>query len=208
MKQKIKDLLKDKNLVVGVLLFIIGVIVNQVASLFLSSKFAEGGLPILNDLCLDNLPYIKIAWMYDLFIIIPAVIFLIYTYKKDLKSTPYFLILFGLSQLLRGVFIMLTPFGSPNNGLIGLFKGAAFRNGVYPSGHTQSAFLFFLLAKGIYKKIIFVFFLLLIMALLLGRGHYSIDIFSAILFNYAIYCFGEKYLKKYFKKEVKVEDKK
>ncbi len=180
-------------------MFIFGLILNQLSSLFLAEKFGSNGLPILNDFLLDNLPFLKIAWLYDLCIIIPIVIFLIYAYTKEYNNIPYFFILFGLSQLVRGVFIVLTPFGSPNNGLIGLFKGSAFRQGVYPSGHTQSVFLAFLLAKGWWKKILFLFFLLVVITLLLGRGHYSIDIFSAIIFNYAIYCVGEKHIKKWLR---------
>ena len=81
--------------------------------------------------------------------------------------------------------------------MIGLFVGSAFRSGVYPSGHTGSTFLAFLLTKGKYKIIFLILSIATMITLLLGRGHYSVDIFSAIIFNYAIYCFGRKYFKKF-----------
>jgi hypothetical protein len=68
--------------------------------------------------------------------------------------------------------------------------------GVYPSGHAGSLFLFFLLVKDKwYKRIIFFCLVMVIISLCLSRGHYSIDIFSGIIFAYAINAFGEKHLK-------------
>jgi membrane-associated phospholipid phosphatase len=68
--------------------------------------------------------------------------------------------------------------------------------GVYPSGHAGSLFLFYLLVKDKWYKWILLFCLtIVIISLCLSRGHYSIDIFSGIIFAYAIKAFGEKHLK-------------
>ncbi len=193
----LKEIIKLKIFWISLSLFIFGVFLNQTVSIFLLETY-KGSLPVLNDLLLDNIPYLKIMWLYDLFAIASVTIIIIFTYHKEQKKIPYFLLMFGLLQITRGVFIALTPFGSPNGGEIGLFNGSAFREGVYPSGHTANAFLTFILTEGVYKKIAIFVLLGTIVTLLLGRGHYSIDIFSAIFFTYAIFMFCEKYFKKKF----------
>lgn len=199
---KLKKQLRNKYFWISLSLLIFGILVNQLVSIHLDLKYGDN-LPALNDFILDNIPYIKISWIYDILTLTPIILFIIYVYKKDIDKVPYFLLLFGFSQLLRGLFIGLTPFGLPQNHSLGILKGSAFRKGCYPSGHTGASFLSFLMSKGVYKYIIFVFFILVILALLLGRGHYSIDIFSAIIFQYAIYCFGEKYFKRKFEQKFK-----
>lgn len=196
--KEIKALFKNKYFLIGLIALVIGIIFNQISSMYLENKYGEA-LPVLNDLFLDNLPFFNIVWLYDLLAIFPILILIIYVYKKEPKKIPYFLILFAISQLIRGFFIILTPFGSPNSGLVGLFPGSAFRAGVYPSGHTGTSFLAFLLTKGIWEKILLALSIAIMITLILGRGHYSLDIFSAVIFAYAIYSFGEKYLKKKFR---------
>jgi membrane-associated phospholipid phosphatase len=98
----------------------------------------------------------------------------------------------------RGVFIVLTPFGNPPmfNGSDPLFHGFSnFELGVYPSGHTGNVFLMFLLVKDkSYKWLIFICLFIVVTSLFLARGHYSIDILSGLFFSYAIRAFGEKHL--------------
>jgi hypothetical protein len=45
-----------------------------------------------------------------------------------------------------------------------------------------------------YKWLIFVCLVVVVTALFLARGHYSIDILSGLFFSYAIREFGEKHL--------------
>ncbi len=196
-RNRFKKLFKSKYFWIALIVLMVGISVNQLVSFHLRQKYGDT-LPILSDFILDTLPYWNVIWLYDLLSIFPIVLIIFYAYKKDFNKIPYFILLFGILNLTRGIFIGLTPFGSPNNGAIGLFKGSAFRDGVYPSGHTGSAFLSYLLSTGWWKFVIFIFMLGIISTLLLGRGHYSIDIFSALLFSYAIYSFGEKYFKRKF----------
>jgi len=44
-----------------------------------------------------------------------------------------------------------------------------------------------------YKWMIFICLLIVVVALFLARGHYSIDILSGLFFSYAIRSFGEKH---------------
>ncbi len=195
---KIINLFKNNYFYYGVFVLVIGIAINQVNSWYIKTKYSE--LPLLNDILLDNLPYFNLVWVFDLLAIVSIIFFIYYAYKKDFEKIPYFLTLFGISQLVRGVFIGFTPFGSPKLDH-GILNTGMFRAGIYPSGHTGFSFLAFLLSKGIYR-IIFLFLSMGIMiTLILARGHYSVDIFSAIIFNYAIFEFGNRFLRKHYFKE-------
>jgi hypothetical protein len=191
-KNKIGVLVKDKYFWIGLVVLMAGLLLNYTSSSYLHDRYGET-LPVLDDLILDNSPYLPLAWIYDFISIASVLLIIYYVYKKDYKKAPFVLLIYGLSSITRGFFIPLTPFGSPNGQAIGLFSGVTHIAGVYPSGHTGNAFLGFLLSKGIYRKIFLILTILTIFFLLIARGHYSIDIFSAILFNYAIYCFGKTY---------------
>ncbi|OGJ19019.1 hypothetical protein A3K73_06575 [Candidatus Pacearchaeota archaeon RBG_13_36_9] len=191
---KIKILFKDKRFRVAALVLIVGILVNQVTSWYIKSKYTS--LPILNDIITDNIPYLNLVWLYDLLSLLSLISFIVYAYKKDFEKAPFFLMLFGISQLVRGIFIGLTPFGSPKLDS-GLFKGSMFREGIYPSGHTGFSFLAFLLSEGKMKVLFLILTILIVATLLIARGHYSIDIFSAIIFNYAIYEFGNRCFKNF-----------
>jgi membrane-associated phospholipid phosphatase len=155
-------------------------------------------LPMLSDLILDHIPFVDVSVYYDLlsltaFLLMGAYI----VFKNEYRSLPFFLLVCGIFYLTRGVFIVLTPFGNPPlfNGSNGPFNGfSKFELGVYPSGHVGSAFLFLLLIKDkLFKWLLSICLVLIIVTLLLARGHYSIDIFSGLFFAYAIKAFGDKY---------------
>ena len=104
----------------------------------------------------------------------------------------------GLFYTVRGIFIILTPFGNPPmfNGSNPLFHGFAnYELGVYPSGHAGNVFLLYLLVKGkVYKRLILTCLIIVIISLFLAHAHYSIDILSGIFFSYAIKSYGDKHL--------------
>ena len=156
-------------------------------------------LPMLSDLILDNLPFIDVSLVYDIFCLVPIFLVLMYfVHKKDYNRIPMFLILTGIFYIVRGVFIVLTPFGNPPmfHGSDPLFNGfSKYELGVYPSGHAGNVFLMFLLVKDkTYRWLIFICLVIVISALFLARGHYSIDILSGLFFSYAIRSFGERHL--------------
>jgi len=193
----LKKLLRAKVTWIGLAILILGIILNTSVSVYLMHKYGNT-LPILEDIILDNLPYVPVMWLYDLFVILSVCIMVVYAYKKSPRSIPYYFLVFGIMQVVRGTFLALTPFGNPNYGAFGLFDGSAFRNGMYPSGHTAIAFLTVFFTKGNYRKMAWFSLGGLIITLLLAKGHYSIDIFSGLLFTYAVYKFSEKYFKKDF----------
>lgn len=186
------------KLLIALIILIIGTAANQLSSVFLYNKYHDT-LPVLNDLILDNIPFLKIAVVYDFIAFLPYIFLVWHVWKHNKKELPYILVLFGIFNFVRGVFIALTPLGSPNDEMVGLFYGKMFRVGAFPSGHTGGAFMAYLVTKAKLLRWIMLFLVLLvIITLFLGHGHYSIDILSALFFSYAIYCFGESHLKKWF----------
>lgn len=157
-------------------------------------------LPVLSDLILDNIPYIDVDYLYDIFSIVGLLIFTIYIiHLSKFHEVPYYLILIGAFQTTRAIFIILTPFGNPPmfDGTESFFNGFSnYELGVYPSGHTGVSYLYFLMAgKKEYRVALFMSFLVVIASLFLARGHYSIDILSGIFFAYAIKAFGDKHFR-------------
>ena len=191
---------KNKYLYIALLIFIFGAGLNIASQTYLNNFVIEGKtFPMLSDLILDNLPVLNVALFYDIFALIPIILVLIYiAQKKDYNRIPFFLMMSGIFYIVRGIFIVLTPFGNPPlfNGSDPLFNGfAKYDLGVYPSGHVGNVFLMFLLVKDKgYKLLIFICLIFVIITLFLSHGHYSIDILSGLFFSYAIRAFGEKYL--------------
>jgi hypothetical protein len=193
------NVLKSRYLYIGLLSVFAGIGLNYASQAYLHNYMSEGKtLPMLSDLILDNLPAVDVSLVYDIVILISILLVIVYiVHKKDFNRIPIFLLLGGFFYIVRGVFIVLTPFGNPPmfNGSDPLFHGFAnYELGVYPSGHAGILFLMLLLVKDrVYKLLISVCLIIVILALFLAHGHYSIDILSGIFFAYAIRAYGEKH---------------
>ena len=193
-------LLKSRYLYIAILSFITGAALNVASQTYLHNHLSEGGtLPMLSDLILDNLPVFNVALYYDIFALIPIILVFIYViHKNQYNRVPFILMMSAIFYIVRGIFIVLTPFGNPPmfSGSDPLFNGfSRFDLGVYPSGHAGNVFLLFLLVNDkLYKWLILSCLILVIITLFLAHGHYSIDIFSGLFFAYAICSFGEKKL--------------
>jgi membrane-associated phospholipid phosphatase len=213
MIKSIIPVLKSKYLYLGILSIIAGAGLNFASETYLHNYMSEGKtLPMLSDLILDNLPFYNVSLIYDISCLIPIfLVFIYFVHKKDYNRIPMFLVMSGIFYIVRGVFIVLTPFGNPPmfNGSDPLFHGFSnYELGVYPSGHTGNVFLMFLLVKDKgYKWLIFICLVVVIVALFLARGHYSIDILSGLFFSYAIRAFGEKHLSMFDLGNEKVPEK-
>jgi hypothetical protein len=192
--------LTSRYFYIGLLSVFAGIGMNTASQAYLHNYISEGKtLPMLSDLILDNLPVIDVSLIYDIVALFPIILLLIYIiHKKDYNRIPFFLLMIGLFYIVRGIFIILTPFGNPPmfNGSDPLFHGFAnYELGVYPSGHVGNVFLLLLLVNNItYKWIIGICLIIVILALFLAHGHYSIDILSGLFFSYAIRSYGERHL--------------
>jgi hypothetical protein len=198
--KSLAGVLKSWYFYIGVLSLIAGAALNFASETYLHNYMSEGKtLPMLSDLILDNIPLVDVSVVYDIFCLVPIVILAVYlVHKKEYNRIPFILLMIGLFYIIRGIFIVLTPFGNPPmfNGTDSIFKGfSKYELGVYPSGHTGNVFMMFLLVKDKrYKLLIFICLIIVTVSLFLARGHYSIDILSGLFFSYAIRAFGEKYL--------------
>jgi hypothetical protein len=196
-------LFKTRYLYIGLLAALAGIGLNFASQAYLHNYISEGKtLPMLSDLILDNLPVIDVSLIYDIVSLIPIILAIVFIiHKKDYNRIPFFLLMIGQFYIVRGIFIVLTPFGNPPmfNGSDPLFHGFAnYELGVYPSGHAGNVFLILLLVKDrIYKWIIGICLIIVIIALFLAHGHYSIDILSGIFFSYAIRAYGEKHFSEF-----------
>lgn len=185
---------------IGILAMIAGVLSNFASESYLHNYMNEGrSLPMLSDLILDNLPYMNVSIIYDVFCLFPVAFVLIYiVHRKDYDRIPVFLLAVGIFYVVRGIFIVLTPFGNPPmfEGSESIFKGfSKYELGVYPSGHAGNIFMLYLLVRdSVYKKLILFCLVVVIITLFLARGHYSIDILSGLFFSYAIKSYCEKHL--------------
>ena len=191
--------LKNRYFYISLLAFLGGIGLNNASQAYLHDYISNGKtLPILSDLILDKLPFINVSIIYDIFAIIPIVLAVYYIIrKKDYNRIPFIFLMVGIFYIVRGIFIVLTPFGNPPmfNGSYPLFHGFAnYELGVYPSGHAGNVFLILLLVNDYtYKWIIGICLIIVIMTLFLAHSHYSIDILSGLFFAYAIRSFGQKH---------------
>ena len=198
------SLLKKKYFYLGAFILFIGIELNFYSQEYLYNYMKNGQtLPILSDLILDNIPFWDISYLYDIFSIISLITLSVFViHKRKYNEVPYYLLLSGVFQILRGGFIVLTPFGNPMgfDGTDGPFNGFTdIELGVYPSGHTGIAYLYFLLVKiKPYRQILLMSVLIIVLSLFLSRGHYTIDILSGVFFAYAIKCYGDKHWRKFF----------
>jgi membrane-associated phospholipid phosphatase len=192
--------LKSKYLYIGLLALGAGGALNFASQTYLHNYINEGKtLPMLSDLILDNLPVLDVSLVYDLFcIVIFATVAIYIVHRKDYNRIPFILLLCGIFFIVRGIFIVLTPFGNPPefNGSDALFNGfSKYEVGVYPSGHVGNSFLLLLLVNDSkYRRIMWVWLSVIIISLFLAHGHYSIDILSGIFFAYAIRAYGNRHL--------------
>ncbi len=199
-KESLIKVLSSIYFYMGLLALILGEQANFAAETYLHNYMNEGkSLPMLSDLILDNLPYADISVIYDIACIFAVTFLVIYIiHRRDYDRLPFILLMIGIFYVIRGIFIILTPFGNPPmfEGTDSIFKGfSKYELGVYPSGHAGNVFMIYLLVKdSLYKKLILFCLLMVIISLFLARGHYSIDILSGLFFSYAIKSYGEKHL--------------
>jgi membrane-associated phospholipid phosphatase len=193
---------RSRYLYIALLVLAVGFLLNIASQTYLHNYMSEGKtLPMLSDLILDHIPFIDISLFYDIMSLTTVLVMVIYVIVyNEHKRVPYIILLMGIFYVVRGIFIVLTPFGNPPmfNGSGPLNGFSKYELGVYPSGHVGNAVMFFLLTRDkIFKWVILGCVILIIVTLLLARGHYSVDIFSGWFFAYAIKTFGERHLSKF-----------
>lgn len=192
-------ILRNRYFYYGLLALFAGIAINDASQAYLHYYVGQGNaLPALPDMILDRLPVFNVSLIYDIFVIIPVILLFVYiVHDRDYNRLPFMLLMVGAFYIVRGIFIVVTPIGNPPMfiGSDSLFHGFAnYELGVYPSGHVGNLFMLLLLVNNkLYKWLLGICLMVVIVALLFAHSHYSIDIFSGLIFAYAIYAFGEKH---------------
>jgi membrane-associated phospholipid phosphatase len=183
---------------VALAFFIISMIISYFANVNLYKVYPN--LPVANDFLLNHLPFLNILWFADLVLILASISFVIFLFsKKRIKNFPFYAIVIGIYNLLRALFIYLTPLGNPHP-LPGINIPFLPNGGMFPSGHCGTIFLFFLFALKDKSKNWRIYFLILlvieIVSMILSRGHYSIDIIGALFIAFAVWKVTDEHFKK------------
>lgn len=197
-REAINKLKRSRYFYIGLFVMAFGMIFNFFSTIYVSSM--KENLVPLKDTLLDAIPSIGyFYYFYNIVAILIILTFLAFIFsKKKYAELPHFMLIIGIFYIIRGLFIALTPFGNPEISYDRFMSQLdIMRFGLYPSGHTGLAFLMGLFTEGIYRKIILTGVFFLAIGLILAHGHYSMDIFAAIIFSYALYSFGELHLKRF-----------
>jgi hypothetical protein len=193
-------LLRNWRFYVAAAVLLAGIHLNFMSQSYLHAYISHDGrsFPELSDMVLDNIPMLDVDYLSDLASLLASLVFAGFViHRQRYRDVSLYLVLCGAFHLVRGVFIVLTPFGNPPgfDGTDGLFNGfSKYELGVYPSGHTGIAWMYFVLATDRrYRIVLFGCLVVIVIALFLSRSHYSIDVLSGIFFAYAIKAYGTKY---------------
>ncbi|PIQ78421.1 hypothetical protein COV82_01000 [Candidatus Peregrinibacteria bacterium CG11_big_fil_rev_8_21_14_0_20_46_8] len=196
-----KALLRERrfrlSLYGGIILLLLAAIINNAASVYTSTVEVLS----VGDIVLDNIPTLDLRIIYTFGIYI--VMFIIPAYPIFLKPelVPFTAKTVAAFILIRAAFISMTHLGAPE-GFFALTPVAEdpkifdifFLNDLFFSGHTGLPFLGALL---FWENRILRYFLLVMTGIqgatvLFMHVHYSIDVFSAPFFTYAIYKVSDK----------------
>jgi hypothetical protein len=100
----------------------------------------------------------------------------------------------GLLYLFRMLTIILLPLQAPIATIplndVVAYGDSLVSNDLFFSGHTAVTFLLILFAEKLWqKKLLFICFICIIMALIIQHQHYTIDIITAPFFSFSFYRF-------------------
>ena len=143
-----------------------------------------------SDLLLDALPHVNAAqYVADGAVILAYVLLAVYVGWRAVDRLPRVVSVIAIMYLLRSALIVLTPLASPHGaGPWGILPP---QNGMFPSGHAAAVLLCFLLvehdrAPGL-RRLMLALAVTEWGALLLARGHYSIDVAGGLLLAYFVW---------------------
>jgi hypothetical protein len=162
-------------------------------SLFVGGVEKRVGV-VLNDPLLSKFQAIDVTWIT--FLLIYGFLLwgtlAIAPYPKRVLTCAQ---TYGLLVLFRWIAMYLTPFDPPQGMILlrdpiveGTTTSITLTKDLFFSGHTATAFMYFLMVP--YRRLKIIFFiatLLIATCVLIQKVHYSIDVFSAFFFTYGAY---------------------
>lgn len=179
--------LSARRLLAGLAVLAGGALACEAASRFIAARFPDR--PVVPDLLLEIAPFAAdVRHVTAAAMVAGALLFAYYALRFAPKEIPRFAAVLGIMYLLRAAIMVLTPLAHARGGGPPAFP--LFQHGMFPSGHTAAALLFaFLTDAGRAPRLRVAQFALLaivIAALLISRGHYSIDIVGGALLAYFV----------------------
>lgn len=140
---------------------------------------------------------------YTDFVILLMLGVTIWSWKDELRRYfPYLATNVTLFYCLRAIINVLTPLQRPLGEDVshGIFRNVAIQYGMFPSGHLGITFLFFLLTMDRVSKnsrnCLAVLILIQALAMVITRGHYSIDVVGGVLLAFFVFKVLEPYKEK------------
>lgn len=170
-------------------------IASWASSTFIAAAFPQRPLPA--DLILRALPYaaaspVSILFQYvaDGAVTLAVVLLLIYLLPVRRERLAPAVAIMAIQYLIRAGINVLTPLANPHQQQ--LFGWFPLQYGMFPSGHTANVLLCLLLVDGRQapklKVALAVTAAVEMVALLLSRGHYSIDVVGGALLAYFVWA--------------------
>ena len=169
-------------------------VVNQFAGKMADANGEEANTS--PDLLLAWLPHwdTSILFIYGFTFLLLWLIYASIRYER--RRIPRILWAYAILVVVRSFFIVLTPMRTPpdhavvaGDPLFALFgRFLTFKHDLFFSSHTATPFLAFLLFRGPWVRLSFLAISLLMGAtVLIGRFHYSIDVFAAFFITYGLH---------------------
>lgn len=161
----------------------------RASSGFIGQAFPDRPAP--RDLLFELIPYAAWAPYAADAVLFASGALLVWHAQRRLDAAPGMLALLAVMETARAAINVLTPLASPlgNGTLWGLVRFV--QNGMFTSGHTGSAFLFYLLVDREeaprLKRVLLGLLVAECTLLIVGRGHYTIDIVGGLLLTYVLH---------------------
>jgi hypothetical protein len=183
---------RQLKLIFSILVFFLGFAINFFSANFIHYKNLDC-IQRNPDLVLDifNKPHPNFMILTEVILAFSFILF-VYSNRKHRDVFLNSFMLFGGFMILRGLFLPLTILGGLQSASL-LDKFVTFNNGLFPSGHTAVALVFFFSSKN-FRWYFFVASIFVMIGLLISQQHYTIDILSSVIFIYAIKSFMEKHI--------------
>jgi len=145
--------------------------------------------PIVPDIVFTLTPEIPwLAYITDPLIVVSMGLYLWYALRVDRRRLPFYIFAIAALYFARSPLMILTPLGRPtgNADSYGILEFTGLlQHGMFPSGHQMLASIAYFLIDGSKapraRRIVGAAAILQGVALLLSRGHYSIDVVGGAL---------------------------
>lgn len=180
----------------GIILLTGSLFINYFAGTYASAHAGHA----INDIIIDNLPTINVSIIF-IYGIILFFVFIVALAIHRPQRAPFLLKSLSIFILIRSFFVILThlgPIPQTINSIPAILDEFTFSGDLFFSAHTGLPFLMSLIFWP-KKQLRYIFFSLSIIfgvAVLLGRLHYSIDVFSAFFITYGIFQIATKFFAK------------